>query len=461
MLTKRDASDRHFSIAEKIEKVRPKRNGAGDIDKCITYCEEGMDNLPAFIKEDYGNALADYRRLKRLGIERKFVAPIPPPSIPCRDVLINCYLMTDQFDSAKSVVNRTLVAKAWDKEEYDKQITFIKNVQSARDLLFKRLTEHPGTLQKDVYAILPDVDKKAMQWYLANSKSIYKVKLKSTYSLWLDEKDIPDKVFKESEEIATANKEAKEKNANQAKEVMLRNDLSVQFPEWYVSISFGKSSSQNYNKAVLLAKKSPQYIKTVDDDNNIIHQAVYSNEADEYLSFISLYELVQAWKSTFVVINGEIVDRKIIGGLNYCYGDKIRSGNPEFCFGASYMTENPFGCHRLQISRFNNPWWTFGKFDNKGIWIIDKDAISRRIKEYSVSYIHCPAFSMAKILERLDELPDFINPKRNRNWISTGNGVEPKNLHEEISLTIQLDSPKIEKKQGILSKLLSLTGFRK
>lgn len=50
---------------------------------------------------------------------------------------------------------------------------------------------------------------------------------------------------------------------------------------------------------------------------------------------------------------------EIVGGLNYCYGDFCRNGRLNFCFGASEYTENPFGCHRLQISATNNPWYSF------------------------------------------------------------------------------------------------------
>jgi len=461
VIVKREASGKHFFISEKIKEVRPKRNNLGDIEKCIIYCEEGMDNLAAFIKEDYDNALRNHHHLKEIGVEREFIPPFVPPSILCRDILIDCYLMTDQFDLAKNVVERTLTAKAWNEEQSAEQVAFVLAVQNARSYLFDRLKKFPGTLQKDIYAILPSVDKKAMQWYLANSRTIYKVKLKTSYSLWLNKEDVPEEIIEASKEVAISSEELLKDKEGLANELLSRNDLSVQFPKWYVSLSFGKSSSPNYNKAVMLAEKSPQYIETVGTDDNIIHQAVYSDESSEYLSFVSLYELVQTWKSTFVIINEEVVDRKIVGGLNYCYGDKIRSGDPDFCFGASYMTENPFGCHRLQISQFNNPWWTFGEFNNKGIWIIDKDSILNRIKEYSAPYIHCPSFSMERVLEGLDKLPDIIDLKRNRNWIRNGDGLEPKGSHVTNSITLTTTDSRREKKPSLLSSILKLTGFKK
>lgn len=188
----------------------------------------------------------------------------------------------------------------------------------------------------------------------------------------------------------------------------------IVYPDWYISISFGESKSQSFAQAVALAQMAPQFII-----NNVegkkLYQAIYSDKPSEYLQFIKLYELVSQWKSCFVILNGKIMDRKIIGKLNYCYGDKCRSGKSDFCYGASEMTENPFGCHRLQISSYNNPWTSFGQYDTSGVFHIDKIAIKNRIMDYSTPYLDCPCFSMDKVLEALDKLPNKINKANNYN----------------------------------------------
>lgn len=198
--------------------------------------------------------------------------------------------------------------------------------------------------------------------------------------------------------------------------VNVKDTLSkeIVYPNWYISISFGESKSQSFAQAVALAQMAPQFII-----NNVegkkLYQAIYSDKPEEYLQFIKLYELVSNWKSCFVVLNGKIMDRKIIGKLNYCYGDKCRSGKSDFCYGASEMTENPFGCHRLQISSYNNPWTSFGQYDTSGVFHIDKIAIKNRIRDYSTPYLDCPCFSMDKVLEALDKLPNKINKTNNYN----------------------------------------------
>ena len=191
----------------------------------------------------------------------------------------------------------------------------------------------------------------------------------------------------------------------------------IVYPDWYISISFGESKSQSFAQAVALAQMAPQFII-----NNVegkkLYQAIYSDKPNEYLQFIKLYELVSNWKSCFIVLNGKIMDRKIIGKLNYCYGDKCRSGKSDFCYGASEMTENPFGCHRLQISSCNNPWTSFGQYDSSGLFHIDKIAIKNRIIDYSTPYLDCPCFSMDKILEVLDKLPSKIDKTNNHSYSS-------------------------------------------
>jgi len=190
-------------------------------------------------------------------------------------------------------------------------------------------------------------------------------------------------------------------------------------PEWYISISFGKSTSDNYDKAVALAKMAPQYHEQV-DNGKILHQSIYSSNPKEYLAFVMLYELVGSWKSSFVMINGQFIDRKIVGKLNYCYGDKCRSGNSRFCYGASYMTENPFGCHRLQISAANNPWWSY--YHQVGLkWVLDKNSMKERIDSYARIYCVCPLFDYDKIIFELNRLPEVLSDKQLRrlradNW---------------------------------------------
>lgn len=214
------------------------------------------------------------------------------------------------------------------------------------------------------------------------------------------------------------------------------NKLSTDALSWNISISFGKSTSANYDRAVYLAKQSSNYFED-GEGKNIIHQATFTSATNDYLTFIKLYELVGSWKSSFVFINGEITDRKIIGKLNYCYGDKCRSGNDKFCYGASSYTVNPFGCHRLQVSEHNNPWWSFGMLDTTGIWHVDKTAILNRINQHYIPYKNCPSFSYEKVMFALNNLPNTIDAKKDINWEIIGDSIYPKGFGVIHSINIE------------------------
>lgn len=186
----------------------------------------------------------------------------------------------------------------------------------------------------------------------------------------------------------------------------VNSNVDLEGLDWYVSVSFGNSTSKNFPKALYLAKDSHKYIET-EYEGKKIYQAIFSENPQEFLKFIQLWELVKTWRSAFFAINGELVDKKTMGGIVYCYGDCCRSGNPDFCYGASYMTKNRFGCHRLQISSCNNPWWSFSeKIGNE--MVINKEAIRERASQYGFTYKLCPKFNYDEIMSRINDLPEVL-----------------------------------------------------
>lgn len=205
--------------------------------------------------------------------------------------------------------------------------------------------------------------------------------------------------------------------------VTTKSDRQTMINGWNISVSFGKSSSQNYLKAVTLAKAAPQYHEQV-DDGHILHQAFYSAEPHDYLAFVMLYELVGGWKSSFVMINGKLVDRKIVGQLNYCYGDRCRSQSNRFCYGASYMTENPFGCHRIQVSACNHPWWSFYRQEGRNRYVLDRSAILERIDSAKSIYELCPCFDYDAILRELYKLPSPLSEREYKALGANGYGLK-------------------------------------
>ncbi|MFZ8765489.1 hypothetical protein [Enterococcus diestrammenae] len=194
------------------------------------------------------------------------------------------------------------------------------------------------------------------------------------------------------------------------------------YNQWTVSVSFGKSTSKNFVKAIYLAENSDRFITDQDESGNPIYQAFFLSE--HFLDFQALYKIVGSWKSTFVFVDGELIDSKSLGKISICYGDKLKFHDPYFCYGASNYTTNPFGCHRRMITPSQTPWWSFGEFDRKGNWIIDKKAIKEKIDYKSILFSKCPAFNKQKALLGLAMLPDSIS-KNNDMWYFTSTGVMP------------------------------------
>ncbi|WP_299516505.1 hypothetical protein [uncultured Rummeliibacillus sp.] len=204
------------------------------------------------------------------------------------------------------------------------------------------------------------------------------------------------------------------------------------YKRWNISISFGKSTSKNFSKALYLAKNSDRYVEDADDQGNSVYQAFFIEK--NFLEFMRLYKLIGNWKSTFVFINGEIIDNKSLGKINICYGDKLKFNDPNFCFGASEWTSNPFGCHRLMLTPSQTPWWSFGEFNVLGDWIINKEEIIEKIKYKAKLFEKCPAFDIERVLKVVELLPDKISRKKDKEkWYFNDSGVMP------------LDSMKINK----------------
>lgn len=363
-----------------------------------------------------------------------------PPTMYCRDELPDMYMRYGKWNEARRTIDRCYEVKILTPSERNSQYSWINNCEIAAKEVVNHLKEYPGTIQREIYSRLHYVDKDALKWVIRNYKQIVKVKYKNTNKLFLQEqKDLIDQELKR---IETENSNQYfDSNVN-----LLDIPNNIDLPEWYVSISFGESTSKNYPQAVALAKTAPHYIENV-IDGKIIHQAIFSDKPSEYLQFIKLYELVSNWKSCYVIINGVMVDRKIIGNLNYCYGDKCRSGKSDFCYGASEYTSNPFGCHRAQMHAYNDPWYSYGIMDTKGIFHVDKDAIKKELVSRLAPYKLCPALDMDVVLSNVDKLPNTINPKVDKDWeyttiIKNGipyEGVQPTLEARGLAYTININ----------------------
>ena len=184
-----------------------------------------------------------------------------------------------------------------------------------------------------------------------------------------------------------------------------------------VEIKFGQSSSPSYKKAVSICENLPSY-KVSGEGKEIEHSVTLPITEIELL--INLYELVGNWKSSQMLINGHIETKK---ALTYygagCYRNRQKSFRPEqYCFGEREYEANIWGCKRLNmpVHEWGGGWLDYGKFDSNGIWHFDKARIRHELETKIKENELCPVLKRQHVFETLENLPEIINPKREKNW---------------------------------------------
>lgn len=183
-----------------------------------------------------------------------------------------------------------------------------------------------------------------------------------------------------------------------------------------ITISFGYSSSVNYETAVEIAKNVPSF--TTDGEGKNASHELKLETYDVELA-IKIWEIVGGWKSSNMDIDGEQVSKKdlVYGGLG-CFQNQQDSPRPDqYCYGLREYEFNIWGCQRLGMPLLGwASWLEHGEFDEKGIWHFDKKKIRRELEIKINENKYCPLLNPKEVFETLDRIPDTIDPKTDPNW---------------------------------------------
>ena len=87
------------------------------------------------------------------------------------------------------------------------------------------------------------------------------------------------------------------------------------------------------------------------------------------------------------------------------------------------MTENPFGCHRLQVSAANNPWWSFYRLIGN-TYVLNQEELKKRIDSYASIYCICPCFNYQQIMKAYNSLPVKLSQKKYAKLWADGFGLK-------------------------------------
>ena len=185
-----------------------------------------------------------------------------------------------------------------------------------------------------------------------------------------------------------------------------------------VTIEFGRSSSANYALAVEIARKNPTYSEK-GSGKDIRHSVTF--EFDSFDSIRELFELVGRWKNTTFTIDGRMLPASKAFAVLACYSERCRAFNPEeYCFGrddANDYNDNDLGCRHCGINPYG---WLglkgFGTMQADGVFVVDKNRIIHEVSKNLEDYLWCPALNPKRIEQRLKQIPDTIDPRRNRQW---------------------------------------------
>jgi hypothetical protein len=213
-----------------------------------------------------------------------------------------------------------------------------------------------------------------------------------------------------------------------------------------VEITFGYSTSANYQKAVDICKNIPSYTES-GEGKNLQHKIILPITEVELLT--NLFELVGSWKTSQMLINGHACTKK---DLTYygvgCFRSKKKAYKPEqYCFGESEYEANIWGCKRLNmpINEWGGGWLSYGSFNKSGVWVFDKNRIKHEIELAIKENELCPVLDRQRILETLDKIPETINPKTDKNWKYQTSYEEIDGDYKEVAVGIKPVIKKINK----------------
>lgn len=229
-----------------------------------------------------------------------------------------------------------------------------------------------------------------------------------------------------------------------------------------IEIKFGKSTSQNYNAVINLAKQFLNFTESHDRNIKSII-VVTAEEASLKLQLLeSLVNMIQSWVSTEIVIDNQ----KIEGyKFNYnlrntvnCYQGYHRASLKNMYCSFTGLSQG-WGCRLLTKIKLNdndqyyNPyyehrpkfWYEYGYFEGINRWIIDKETIKKVLEDdaYETTAKVCSLFSNENIVSRINSLPDYIDLENNTEWEIV---YESENI---TGKTKELTPIKIRKKKAI------------
>ncbi|PID57376.1 hypothetical protein CSB45_07575 [candidate division KSB3 bacterium] len=194
---------------------------------------------------------------------------------------------------------------------------------------------------------------------------------------------------------------------------------------WYLITEFEHSPSIHFPRAVELSQTHPGFTRLIDERNIMIYRNIYRKEQLRLLP--EMLRCIKEWKGAKLYVNGERVAFDMLGrGIDcYCQTVLSRHHSQEDCQRFSKQRGSGFlACRRSHVSMTwsHRPaeailtWFSFGQLDEHHVYRIDKEQMESAVMGELVEYHHCPLIDLDQVRAFIRELPDRIDPRKNREW---------------------------------------------
>jgi transitional endoplasmic reticulum ATPase len=193
-----------------------------------------------------------------------------------------------------------------------------------------------------------------------------------------------------------------------------------------LKISFRRSPSPHYSRAVTLAQSIPGY-RTRGDPGDILHTITWSAPlADEaaWEKLERLLAMISGWRWVELTLDGRPL--KIwsfameLTRIKACHARKVQAGTGDLYCSGKTVAENDgdyFGCRYArgvsrQASGAQKSWVRFGTLSKKqDSFRVDKKAIRETLETQTKGEVclFCPAFAWRRLRADVNALPDVVD----------------------------------------------------
>jgi hypothetical protein len=187
-------------------------------------------------------------------------------------------------------------------------------------------------------------------------------------------------------------------------------------------LSFGKSTSRQYDRAVRVAESMPGYHEEGEGKDAVHRVAVALSCADEatWAKLNQLMPLVSGWRSTKITLGGQAVNYWAVAAqvaqIKACHARKVQQGAGDYyCSGKSAPLGEAthFGCRfckgvSLRLTSYHETsWLQFGTLTpERDVFQVDKAGIFQALQgQTDKACTFCPAFSWPRVRAEVDDLP--------------------------------------------------------